>query len=124
VRYLVMELLRGDDLRRTLAAEAPLALAHALALLLPVFSAVEAAHTAGIVHRDLDRQARQLLTVAPPRRCTLQAATGPSPRWGRRRAADLDGTRVAKGSGAPRSRCRRTSPWLLVHIEGTWGSSR
>ena len=51
--YLVMELLEGRDLSAELSACGSLPAPEALALLLPVFSAVSAAHRAGVIHRDL-----------------------------------------------------------------------
>jgi serine/threonine-protein kinase len=51
--YLVMELLEGEDLERRLERDAPLAVEDAVHLLLPILSAVAAAHDAGIIHRDL-----------------------------------------------------------------------
>jgi serine/threonine-protein kinase len=50
---LVMELLRGETLRRTFERERRLPLARAAALLLPVAEALIQAHAAGIAHRDL-----------------------------------------------------------------------
>ena len=51
--YLVMEFLQGEDLERHLAARAPLGVSDAVDLLLPVLSALKAAHEAGVIHRDL-----------------------------------------------------------------------
>jgi serine/threonine-protein kinase len=51
--YLVMELLEGEDLGQYLAGRGPLALEDALQLVLPIVSAIAAAHDAGVVHRDL-----------------------------------------------------------------------
>ncbi|MFO0606706.1 MAG: serine/threonine-protein kinase [Polyangiales bacterium] len=51
--YLVMEFLDGGDLEGHLAARGPLAVAEAVDLLLPVLSAVRAAHAEGVLHRDL-----------------------------------------------------------------------
>ena len=53
VPYLVMELLEGVDLSEYLKCNAPLSLDETTELLLPIISAVAAAHEAGIVHRDL-----------------------------------------------------------------------
>jgi hypothetical protein len=50
---MVMERLRGETLGRRLTREKVLSLAETAALLLPVVSAVRAAHAAGVVHRDL-----------------------------------------------------------------------
>ncbi len=51
--YLVMEYLDGETLKDLLDREAPLSLSRAADILLPVASAVSAAHDEGIVHRDL-----------------------------------------------------------------------
>jgi serine/threonine protein kinase len=51
--YIVMELLRGRNLRDVLAKEAPLDSARAVSLMLQISAAVAAAHEAGIIHRDL-----------------------------------------------------------------------
>ncbi len=53
VPYLVMELLDGVDLAALLRDRRRLALGEIADLMLPVLSAVGAAHDAGIVHRDL-----------------------------------------------------------------------
>ncbi|MFO0608298.1 MAG: serine/threonine-protein kinase [Polyangiales bacterium] len=51
--YLVMEFLTGRDLEKRIDEGGPMAVADALALLLPVFAAVQEAHDQGLVHRDL-----------------------------------------------------------------------
>jgi eukaryotic-like serine/threonine-protein kinase len=51
--YLVMELVRGDDLRRVLQREGRLELPRAARIITAVCSAIEAAHQDGILHRDL-----------------------------------------------------------------------
>jgi eukaryotic-like serine/threonine-protein kinase len=51
--FLVMELLAGCDLKAYLARRGPLTLVETLDLMLPVISAVSAAHEAGVIHRDL-----------------------------------------------------------------------
>jgi serine/threonine-protein kinase len=53
VPYLVMELLEGTDLAEYLKCHGRLGLLETIDILLPVCSAVAAAHEAGIVHRDL-----------------------------------------------------------------------
>jgi tRNA A-37 threonylcarbamoyl transferase component Bud32 len=53
VPYLVMEFLEGDDLERHLTARGPLPVGEAADLLLPLLSALRAAHAAGVIHRDL-----------------------------------------------------------------------
>jgi serine/threonine-protein kinase len=51
--YIVMELLEGRNLRELLAFESPLESGRAVALMLQVAAAVEAAHESGVIHRDL-----------------------------------------------------------------------
>ncbi len=51
--YLVMELVRGEDLRRVLQREGRLDARRALAILTTVCGAIEAAHREGVLHRDL-----------------------------------------------------------------------
>jgi tRNA A-37 threonylcarbamoyl transferase component Bud32 len=51
--YIVMELLEGRNLREVLAFESPLESGRAVALMLQVAAAVEAAHESGVIHRDL-----------------------------------------------------------------------
>jgi eukaryotic-like serine/threonine-protein kinase len=51
--YLVMEFLTGKDLEHHLQTRGPMAMFEALGLLLPVMSALQAAHDEGLVHRDL-----------------------------------------------------------------------
>ena len=51
--YLVMELLRGEDLRARIRREGRLELAEAIHIAAQTLRALARAHTAGIVHRDL-----------------------------------------------------------------------
>lgn len=51
--YLVMEYVDGEDLRKRLAREGPLDLQVALSISEEILEALEAAHFAGTVHRDL-----------------------------------------------------------------------
>ena len=51
--YLVMELVRGEDLRRVLQREGRLEPARAVRILAAVCAAIEAAHQEGVLHRDL-----------------------------------------------------------------------
>jgi serine/threonine protein kinase len=53
IPYLVMELLEGETLARTLEREGALELTCAIDLLLPIVDAVVAAHAAGVLHRDI-----------------------------------------------------------------------
>src|SRR5260370_28637835 len=50
---LVMELLRGETLERYLKARGPLSSTEAIAIVLPVLSALAHAHDLGVVHRDV-----------------------------------------------------------------------
>jgi eukaryotic-like serine/threonine-protein kinase len=51
--YLVMELVRGEDLRRVLHREGRMEPARAVKILAAVCAAIDAAHQQGILHRDL-----------------------------------------------------------------------
>jgi hypothetical protein len=51
--YLVMELVRGEDLRRVLQREGRIEADRALRILTSVCTAIEAAHREGVLHRDL-----------------------------------------------------------------------
>ena len=51
--YLVMELVRGEDLRRVMHREGRLEPARAVKILAAVCEAIEAAHREGVLHRDL-----------------------------------------------------------------------
>jgi tRNA A-37 threonylcarbamoyl transferase component Bud32 len=51
--YLVMELVRGEDLRRVLQKEGRLEPRHAMRILAAVCDAIETAHRGGVLHRDL-----------------------------------------------------------------------
>jgi serine/threonine-protein kinase len=53
IPYLVMELLRGVDLATLLARRGKLPLRELAEIMLPIASAVHAAHASGVVHRDL-----------------------------------------------------------------------
>ena len=51
--FIVMEVLRGDSLRRLMTRKTRLAAASAVATLLPVASALAEAHSKAVIHRDL-----------------------------------------------------------------------
>ena len=51
--YLVMELVRGEDLRHVLQREGRLEARRAMRILETVCAAIEAAHREGVLHRDL-----------------------------------------------------------------------
>ena len=66
--YFVMELLAPDDLERRVAASGRLVVAEVVAILTPICLALDAAHRAGYVHRDLKAR-------------NIGFATGPDGSW-------------------------------------------
>ena len=62
--YLVMELVRGEDLRHVLQREGRLDPPRALKILTAVCGAIEAAHRQGVLHRDLKPENILLPTIA------------------------------------------------------------
>jgi len=62
--WLVMELLEGENLGQRLERRGRLSTAETVDILLPVISAVDAAHAQGIVHRDL-KPSNIVLAVGP-----------------------------------------------------------
>jgi serine/threonine-protein kinase len=56
ITYLVMELLRGENLAQRLAREGRVDVTRAVEILLPIMSAVALGHERGVVHRDLKPQ--------------------------------------------------------------------
>jgi serine/threonine-protein kinase len=66
VLYLAMRFVPGGDLRSVIAREGPLSGERAAFLLSPVASALDAAHAAGLVHRDV-KPANVLIDTSPGR---------------------------------------------------------
>ena len=66
VLFIAMRLVVGGDLRSVMLREGPLAAERAAALLSPVASALDAAHAAGLVHRDV-KPANVLVDARPGR---------------------------------------------------------
>jgi len=66
VLFLAMRYVPGGDVRALIRRTGPLSPAHALAIISPVASALDAAHSAGLVHRDV-KLANILLDMHPGR---------------------------------------------------------
>ena len=66
VLFIAMRFVMGGDLRRVLAREGPLAPGRAAGFVSPVASALDAAHGAGLVHRDV-KPANILVDARPGR---------------------------------------------------------
>ena len=66
VLFLAMRYVAGGDVRSLLARTGPLSPARAAAIISPVASALDAAHAAGLVHRDV-KPANMLVDIRPGR---------------------------------------------------------
>ncbi|MBO0801609.1 MAG: protein kinase [Nocardiopsaceae bacterium] len=66
ILYLAMRFVSGGDLHSVVEREGPLTPTRAIALLYPVASALDTAHRAGIVHRDV-KPANVLIDMSPGR---------------------------------------------------------
>jgi serine/threonine protein kinase len=66
VLYIAMRFVPGGDVRRLLRHQGPLSPASVAAIISPVASALDAAHSAGLVHRDV-KPANMLLDTRPGR---------------------------------------------------------
>ncbi len=86
VRGLVLELVEGPTLAERIA-RGPLAVPEALAIAAQIADALEAAHTAGIVHRDLEARKHQGAAGRVGQGAGLRARQG-------RGRANLDGVRT------------------------------
>ncbi len=66
VLFIAMRLVRGGDITTLIRQEGPLAAGRAAAIISPIASSLDAAHEAGLVHRDV-KPANMLLDIRPGR---------------------------------------------------------
>jgi len=72
--FLVMEFVRGEDLRHVLKREKTLPPARTVALVAGVAAGVDAAHRAGVLHRDLKPENILLPANGTARKCLISAS--------------------------------------------------
>jgi serine/threonine protein kinase len=96
VLFIAMRYVPGGDVRSLLRREGPLPLARVAAIVSPVASALDAAHAAGLVHRDV-KPANMLLDARPGRPDHVYLADFGLSK-GRSSAATLTGTGVSMGT--------------------------
>ena len=84
VLFIAMRFVAGDDLRVVVGRDGALPPRRAASFISPVASALDAAHAAGLVHRDV-KPANMLVDVGPAGRSTCTCLTsgwpGASCRW-------------------------------------------
>ena len=93
-----MRLVKGGDLRRLIDRDGPLPPDRAIDLLAQVADALDAAHAAGIVHRDVK-----------PHNILVEGDRAYLSDFGLAKALDESGAPAAPRSSAPPSTCRRSS---------------
>ena len=96
--FVAMRLIGGGDLRGLIDREGPLEPGAALALLGQVADALDAAHAAGIVHRDVK-----------PHNVLVEGDRAYLSDFGLAKAVDESGEGAAPRSSAPPPTCRRSS---------------
>jgi serine/threonine protein kinase len=98
--YLVMSLVDGDDLGEHLARHAPLSVADTADRILPIISAIAAAHDAGIVHRDLKPNNIRLARIPHGALCPVVLDFGISKLPTEEESQDLTSTNATLGTAS------------------------